>query len=210
MTQAFRTIRRAGRLFLGDLYLFFLVNLLTTLCLFLVIPLPPALAGLCLVARRVSEGKFVRVRDWWEGFTRYFWRAWGVGLINLAFLGLTIYNISFYGPGGRFPISDPAWLSAALQGALAALLVFWLAWQLYVFPLMVEEERPRILKILGRALLLLVGQPFYSVTLLVVIGLLVVVSTVAFGVGFFVTPGAVALLAVVATRQLLGREDPKL
>jgi hypothetical protein len=44
----------------------------------------------------------------------------------------------------------------------------------------------------------------------VVIGLLVVVSTVAFGVGFFVTPGAVALLAVVATRQLLGREDPKL
>jgi uncharacterized membrane protein YesL len=209
MGDAFRTIRRAGRLFMGDLYLFFLVNLLTTLSLFLVIPFPPALAGLCLVARRATEGKFVRVRDWWEGVTRYFWRAWAVGLINLAFLGLTIYNIGFYGPAGRFPISQPAWLSPALQGALAAMLAFWLVWQLYVFPLMVEEERPRILRLMGRALLLLVGHPVYSVTLFVVIVLLVVVSTVAFGVGFFVTPGAVALLGVVATRHLLGREDPE-
>ena len=209
MTEAFRTIRRAGRLFSGDLYLFFLVNLLTTLSVFLVIPFPPALAGLCLVGRRAAEGKFVRVRDWWEGVTRYFWRAWAVGLINLAFLGLTIYNISFYGPAGRFPISDPPWLPAALQGALAALLAFWLAWQLYVFPLMVEEERPRILRLMGRALLLLVGHPFYTLTLLVVIAVLVVVSTIAFGVGFFVTPGAVALLLVVATRHLLGREDPE-
>ncbi|MGD1993537.1 MAG: hypothetical protein PVI59_10110 [Anaerolineae bacterium] len=209
MAEALRTIRRAGRLFLGDLYLFFLVNLLTALSFFLVIPFPPALAGLCLVARRAAEGKFVRVRDWWEGLTRYFWRAWALALINLAFLGLTIYNIRFYGPAGRFPVSEPAWLPAALQGALAALLAFWLAWQLYVLPLMVEEEHPRVLRLLGQALLLLVGHPFYSVTLLVVIALLLVISTIAFGVGFFVTPAAVALLVVVATRQLLGREDPE-
>jgi hypothetical protein len=206
MLEAFRTLRRAARLFWGDLSLFFLLNLLTTLSLFLVVPFPPAIAGLCYVARRAAEGRFVRFGDWVEGLRRYFWKAWGVALINLLVVALTVYNIGFYGPGGNFPWSGPAWVPAAIQGTLVAFLAFWAGWQMFLFPLMVEEEQPRLLGLMGRSLLIMVRHPVFSVTVLLLIALLTVVSTVAFGVGFFVTPGAVAALTVVAARHLTGKD----
>ncbi len=209
MLEAFRTIRRAGRTFFEELYLLFVLNLLTALALFLIVPFPPAVAGLWAVARRIAEGRTVHVRDWWDGLRRYFWPAWGLALLNLVVFRLTLHNIRFYGPEGNFPLTEPPWLSAAFQGVLAAVLAFWAAWQLYVLPLMVEEERPRLLRVMWQSLLLLAEHPAYSLTIMLVIALLVGLSTVVFGLGFFVTPAAVAVLTVVATRQLLGRDDPE-
>jgi uncharacterized membrane protein YesL len=209
MIKAFRTIRRAGRVFFEDLYSLFILSVLTTFAFFLIIPFPPALMALWATARRAAEGRIIRVGDWWAALKRRFWSAWGFALINLLALLLMIYNIRFYGPSGNFPISEPGWLSPAFQGTLAALLVFWLLGQIYVLPLMLEQDRPRVLRAIWRSFSLVVDNLVYSLILFLVIAVLLALSTVALGLGFFVAPAAIAVLTVVATRELLGKDDPE-
>jgi hypothetical protein len=204
MTEAVRVIRRASRAFYEELYLLFFLNILTALTLFLLIPFPPALVGLWAVARRVAEGRIIRFGDWWAGVRRYFWPAWRLALLNLVIVGVTLYNIRFYGPGGTFTVSPG--LSAALQGTLGAALAFWLACQLYVLPLMVQEERPAVSRLLLQSVSLLVENAVFSLTLLVLISVLVALSTVVYGLGFFVTPAAIAVLTMVAARHLQGMD----
>jgi len=205
MIEALRVVRRAGRALFEEAATLFLLNILVTLALFLVIPFPPALAGLWSVARRIAEGRIVRLHDGWDGFIRYFWPAWGLTLINLVVVALIAYNFWFYSPVGPLTLSPS--LHAALQGVWVALLALWGAWQMYVFPLVLEQERPHLLRAMGQALRLLVEHPAYSLVFLVIIALLVVFSVLLQGLGVFFTPAVVALLTVFATRRLLGRED---
>lgn len=204
MTEAFRVVRRAGRILYEELYLLFILNILTALSLFLIIPFPPAVAGLWAVARRVAQDRIVRFSHWLDGMRRYFWPAWRLALLNVVVVGLTLYNIRFYAPGGTFTVSPG--LSAALQGALGAVLSFWLAAQLYVLPLMVEEERPAVARLLLQSVRLLVENAVFSLTLLVLIAALVALSTVVYGLGFFLAPAAIAVLSVVAARHLQGKD----
>ncbi|MGC9083777.1 MAG: DUF624 domain-containing protein [Anaerolineae bacterium] len=207
MAEALRVIRRAGRALFEEAATLFLLNILVTLALFIVVPFPPALAGLWSVARRIAEGRIVHLREGWDGFVRYFWPAWGLTLVNLAVVALIAYNFWFYSPAGPFALSSS--LHAALQGVWVALLALWGAWQMYVFPIVLEQERPHLLRAMGQALRLLVEHPAYSLVFLVVIALLAVFSVLLQGLGFFFTPAVVALLTVFATRHLLGRENPE-
>ena len=209
MIKAFRTIRRAGRLFFEELYLLFVFSVLATFAFFLVIPFPPALLALWTAAHRAAEGRIIRSEDWWASFKRYFWPAWRFALVNLLALSLMIYNIRFYGPAGNFPLSEPGWLSPAFQGTLAALLIFWLLGQIYVLPLILEQERPHVLRAIWRSFSLVVENLTYSLLLFFVITVFIVLSTIALGLGFFVAPAAIAVLTVVATRELLGKDDPE-
>ncbi|MBN1177912.1 MAG: hypothetical protein JXD18_01790 [Anaerolineae bacterium] len=196
-------------MFFEDLYVLFLLNVLTTFSFFLIVPFPPALVGLWAVAQRSAEGHIVQVQDWWASLKRYFWPAWGWAALNGLACGLMLYNLRFYGPAGNFPLVEPRWLPGAFQGAIAAVYAFWVAGQLYVFPFLLEDERPHLLRALWRSFALVLEHPLYSLTVLLTIVVLLVLSTVAFGVGFFVVPAAVAVLTVVAARELLGKDDPQ-
>ena len=97
MIEAVRIIRLAGRAFFDELYNLFVLSVLTTLTLVFIIPFPPAVVALWAVARRIAEGRIVGLRDWWEALKRYFLPAWGLALINIAVISLTVYNLGFYG-----------------------------------------------------------------------------------------------------------------
>lgn len=200
MIPAFHVIRAVGRAFFEEMFILVLLSILSMLTLPLVVPFPPALAGLCVIAQRIAEGRTVSVRHWWEGLRHYFLPAWGLALINLAVYGLMLYYLRFY---GALPFDIPNWLRAGLQGFWVAALAFWSAWQIYVFPLVLEQKRPHLLRAFRQALVLLVEHPLYTVVFLVLIILLLIISTLVVGLVFFVTPGVVALLIVFATRRLL-------
>ncbi|HEC34699.1 MAG TPA: hypothetical protein ENI37_08325, partial [Chloroflexi bacterium] len=61
MIEALRIIRLVGRAFFGELFLLFLLSILIALTAPLILPFPPAVAGLWVVARRIAEGRTVRV-----------------------------------------------------------------------------------------------------------------------------------------------------
>lgn len=206
MIEALRIIRLVGRAFFGELFLLFLLSILIALTAPLILPFPPAVAGLWVVARRIAEGRTVRVRDWWEGFLRYFFPAWGLAFINLVVVGLTTYNLHFYSLEGGLPFQAPAWLRGALQGFWVAALLIWAGWQLYTLPVLVEQERPHLLQALRRALSLVVAHPACTVSLLLAVVVLSGASLLALGLGLFVAPGMLAVLTVFITRCLIGKE----
>lgn len=203
MIEAVRVIRRAGRAFLGELYVLFVLSILTVLCLPLLVPFPPALAGLWSVARRIAEGRVVRVQDGWEGFKRYFFPAWGLALVNIAAYSLMFYNMVFY---ANLPFPVPDWMPPALQAFWTAALIVWSGWQLFALAVLVEQERPHVLQALGQALALMGKDAVFTLTLLTVESLLIALGMAVLGLGIFVLPGALAILTVYAVRHLWGKE----
>lgn len=166
--------------------------LLTAACM-LLIP-SPGTAGLARMAAISAAGD----SPTWEAFSRGFGKHWrlGAGLWVAGVVGSFVLsvNVAFY-------FAADGWLK--LVGVpWAYALVYWLALQTYLAPLLVHLNRPRLLDLYRRAALLTLAHPLLTILLTlttVTVGLL---GTVFLPVGLLLAGAYVSLVQAHALRSV--------
>ncbi|CAA9276599.1 MAG: hypothetical protein AVDCRST_MAG77-3552 [uncultured Chloroflexi bacterium] len=94
----------------------------------------PATAGVYYVTNRLANGELLEVPGVFAGFRRFFWRGWGLALIDATVLGLLVLNVVFYWYLDRPGVQ----LLSVIFGSLIGM---WYAVQGYLFSLLVEMDQ---------------------------------------------------------------------
>lgn len=167
-------------------------------CMLFVIPGPPATAGLYLVANRIAKGERIGFDVFKEGFVTYFWRGLLVGLISAGLLVIFVTGFLFYiEPPPQFPA-----FFTLLSVVMLYLLLTWLAMQLYLFPVLVEQDVPLRL-IFRNALFIAFASPVYTLILLVLLVVCTVASILFPILLVLVLPGLAAVVSSIALQDRL-------
>ena len=133
-----------------------LVNLVWLFASLTVILFPVTLAGGYYVANRVARGKTFGTRHYVEGIKMYWWRSLLWFLANLVVVLLIYVNLMFY--PSQF---EGLWVSI-VGGFWLAVLIFWLTLQMYFWPLLIEQDEPRMLLAWRNSAYLVLINPFYA------------------------------------------------
>lgn len=117
---------------------------------------PMGVAGVYVVTNRVAHGKTFHFSDFVDGVKTYWWRSllWFLG--NVVFVGLIYVNIVFYAT--QF---EGMWV-VMVGGFWLALAIFWVTMQTYFWPLLIEQERTRLLLAWRNSAYMVLANPFYA------------------------------------------------
>jgi uncharacterized membrane protein YesL len=159
----------------------------------------PASAGLGAVAAVGAGLDAPRTRSlFWPAVRRHWRRA--TALFVVSFLGtvLLLANLIFYWrvTTGWLQVASVLWLYA---------LLFWLGMQLYLVPLLLHLEEPRLLDVYRRAALITLGHPFASLFLVIVVALAAVAGVLLIPVYLLVAGSFAALVQAHAFREIRRR-----
>lgn len=170
------------------------LNIIWFVCTVPLLTAIPATAALFYATNRLAHGGNADWRTFFEGFRVCFRRSWAWGLMNLL-IGGGLVGYFFY--FSQLQDNVGFWARAAV--CVAAFL--WLMIQLYTFPLLLEQEQPRLLQALRNSLVALLRRPLHSV------GYALLVVVVVVGTTFLLTPAWVfitaSLCAYLANRATL-------
>ncbi len=202
MKGVFRLFWEAVKDFWDELFFLALLNIVTALLAVLVITLPPALAGLWNVANRVAQGKAIGWSDYFEGFRRYFWKAWGLALLNILVITIAITNLRFYTPGNA-PFEIHPTLSLWIRALWMAVAFLWLTLQMYPLALLLEQEDQRLRVALRNTVVIFIANPGFTLVLAVLLWAVAVISTLLSPLWFFLTPALLAVVCNKAVQHLL-------
>lgn len=169
-------------------------NILWVLGTVLLITAPPAMAAMCYAAHQLARQEPVTWRTFFEGFRKHFWLGWRWGLINVLVIALLISNGQFY---SQFDTNWSGWI----RGAFLGLFLLWLMIQVYVFPLLFEQERRSLLLALRNSVVLWLRYPGFSLSLLAFLIFLAVISSLLLQPAWLVI--TVSLGAYLASRGVL-------
>ena len=133
-----------------------LVNLVWLFASFTIVLFPVTVAGVYYVANRVARGKTFGTSHFIEGIKKYWWRSLLWFLANALVVFLVYTNLVFY--PSQF---EGLWVSL-VGGFWLAVLVFWATLQMYFWPLLIEQEQPRILLAWRNSAYLVLINPFYA------------------------------------------------
>ncbi len=149
------------------------INLLWVALSLPIVTAPAAAAGLYYANNQLAHEKPTTWHTFFEGFRMY----WQVGLrwflVNIVVLPVLGYNIWFYGLSGQ--VSPP--LATWMAGLFLVLTILWLVLGMYIFPLLLEQERPLIGKALRNSIVMVLRQPRVAAGLFFGLALLVALST---------------------------------
>jgi uncharacterized membrane protein YesL len=182
------------------------LNLVWLVCSLPLVTLIPSTAALFYATNRLAHGKSADMHTFFEGFRLYFRRSWLWGLLNVVVSVVLVSNFIYYGR-----LTD-TW--ATIAGAIVVVAsVIWVSLQVYVFPLILEQEKPDLRLALRNSLILLIRRPFFTFGVALVMVALVVFSTVAIlPIWFFFTASGVTYMANLATLSSItktnGRAKP--
>jgi len=199
MKNVFRVFWEALKDLWDELFILVLMNVVTTLLVIPVVTFPPALAGLWNVANQVVDGRSVHWSDYFEGFRRYFWKAWGLALLNILVAIIVSTSVRFYAPGNApFEINPTLglWIRALFAGAG----FLWLVIQMYPMALLLEQEDQRLRVALRNAAVLFITNPGFTLVLALLLLMVAVISLFFPVLWFLVT---LALFAVVCNKAVL-------
>ena len=154
-----------------------------------IITIIPATAGLFYATNRLAHGKSAGWRTVVEGFRLYFWRSWLWGLLNVAVIVILASNLIFYS------MSSSEW-SLAARIMVGAVILIWLALQMHTFPLMLEQEQPKLLQALRNSFVILMKRPVHSMGTALVVAVIIGVSLLVIQPAWiFITASLSAYLA---------------
>jgi uncharacterized membrane protein YesL len=170
---------------------FVLANLLFVLLSIPLVTIPAAAAGLFATMTKWARGQQAEVfRDFFAGMRRHWRRATLVGVIDLLVGGLIVLNLSI------FRLMNPSQIVVVLsQSATLFLALMAICANLYLFPLLVMFEDVPLRRLIETSIKLVFAFPFWSVVLLVLLGLPVLIS-------LLVLPAAVLVLVTFSTVAL--------
>jgi uncharacterized membrane protein YesL len=199
MKRALRAFWGALKDFWDELFLLMLMNIVTVLLLIPVVTFPPALAGLWSAANLVAKGRAIGWSDYFEAFRRYFWKAWGLALLNVLVEIILLANILFYAPA-NVPFEISPTVSFWIQALFLGVAFVWMIIQLYPMALLLEQEDQRLRVALRNAAVLFVANLGFTLVLGLLLLVVAAISTVFPPLWLLVT---VALFAVVCNKAVL-------
>ncbi len=184
------------------------IYLAIPLTLITLVAVPLATVGIYYVTRRVAQGKTFHFSDFIEGVKLHWWRSLIWVLVNAVVLYLIYTNLIFY-PN---IVHSPAVL-ALIGGLWIAAAGFWLAIQIYYWPMLLSQEKPNMLLAWKNAAFLFLANPFYGFFIVCFTLVLAVVCAGLVLPFIFVGMAIVALLGNNAAQTLLVAlkviEDPR-
>lgn len=202
MKYVFRVFWAAIKDFWEELFMLALMNLVTALLLVPIVTFPPALAGLWNVANLAAQGKSIAWSDYWEAFKGLFGKSWKWAGLNILVIGTLLVNLRFYSPEySPFNISDN--LSFIIRAVFVSLTVLWLALQMYVLAMLMEQTDQRVRLALRNSAVLLFANPGFSVVLFILLLALSALSTVIPALWALVSIALLAVICNKAVRHLL-------
>jgi uncharacterized protein DUF624 len=187
-------IDRALRDKLIDAYVALIPLILLNLVWF-VVSLPivtaiPATGGLFYATNKLAHGHRADWHTLIEGFRLYFWQSWVVGLANVAVIAVFSTNFLLYSFGNL------VWA----RGLVIVLALLWLALQIYLFPLLIEQEDPHLRLALRNSLVIILKRPLFTLGMTLGIAALILGTTYMIQPAWiFITASACALFANQAT-----------
>jgi uncharacterized membrane protein YesL len=146
----------------------------------------PATAALFYATNQFAHGKPADWHTLIEGFKLYFWRSWLWGLLNVAVLVILGSNLIFYS------MNSASW-SVAAQVMVGAVILIWLSLQMHTFPLIIEQEKPKLLQALRNSFVILVKRPVHTMGTALIVAVLIVGSTA------FIQPAWIFITAALCT-----------
>jgi uncharacterized membrane protein YesL len=196
MGDAWVVVRAALRQTWADVFTTLVVNLLWVFFNLLIVTGPPATMALFYVGNRMARGEPTDPGDFMGALRRYFGIGWRWGAVNLFVLFFLAGDVLLTGrllPGENGRI---------IQGFYLTLLVVWLFLQLYVLPLLFEQERPELRQALRNGAVMLGRNLPFSLALA---GL--VTAVLLAGAAFFMVAGAAGgvFLALVGNQAVMNR-----
>jgi uncharacterized membrane protein YesL len=161
-----------------------------------VLPAGPATIALYHVAYRITDGRAVKVGEFFGAMREH--ARIGIILtgITIAGLVLILFNLGFY-------LSVNNAFGGAMLGLWIYLLVFWLGLALYVFPLAFLQDAPDLRLIVRNAFLMSVGRPIFTFLTLLLMGVIVGLSLFLVVPAVLITVAFLTVWATRATRQLI-------
>ena len=192
-----RTVLDTIRYDFGDLMF---SDVLWVLLILPVITIPPALAGLYYATLQLVHNKSGTRQKFFEGFKKYFRPSYGWFFLNIIVVGLLFFNINL---SIRFP---EVWWLQLLRGFYWIILGIWMLLQFYTFPLLIQQEKPRLGLALRNSAVLWLKHSVFSLLLSVVIIVLIVVSIFLFPLWFVLSASLIAYLANLGVFFLLSKE----
>jgi uncharacterized membrane protein YesL len=202
MTQIFRVLWEAMKDFWEELLLLALMNVVTMLLAIPVVTFPPALAGLWSTANLVAKGKGIHWSDYFGGFRRYFWKAWGLALLNILVAIIVLTNLRFYAQD-VVPLDISPTVSLWIRSFFVATAALWLITQIYTMALLLEQEDQRLRLALRNAVVLFIANPGFTIVLALLLLILTAISTLIPVLWAMVTWGFFAVLCNKAVLHLL-------
>ena len=190
----FRAVLAASiRDFYDEMLVMVAANLVWFFLSILVLPFPPLTFGVFYMTNQVAHGRIPRVGMVFEGARRYLLKSWQVAIATLVIVGLLWVNIVFYGRFNTMP-------ARIVQLVWFYVLLFWLLSQLYVLPLLLEMESPRLLLAYRNAALLVLANPGF--TLLMALTMLSILG-ISVALGLPIAALTMSALALLSNRGLL-------
>ncbi len=181
------------------------LNIIWFVCCLPLVTAIPATAALFYATNRLAHGDNADWRTFFQGFRLYFWRSWLWGLLNL-FAGVVLVS-NFIFVSSQVQGTLRVWASAGV----VVLAFLWLALQLYTFPLILEQQEPRLLLALRNSLIALVKRPVRTVGITLLVLALALVSTLVLApLWVFITGSVCAWIAnraaLAAITAITGRQ----
>ena len=158
--------------------------------------LPPPTAGVCYYAHRISRDQSASFALFWEGTKKYVVKSWLVAWLGVLVAVLLAANIWFYGG------FEGVWV-IWVQAFFLSVLVYWIATQIYLFPMLLSLEEQKQLLATRNAALLVVTNPLFTFLLALLLVATIVLSVVVVLPAVFLTTGLVTLITNRAVVQLL-------
>jgi uncharacterized membrane protein YesL len=132
---------------------------------------PAAMLALYHVTNRIANDFAISWDVFWDAFKKHFKKAWVYGIFS-QFVTLAIPVNALWYPQ---MFGNQMWVSW-VQGAWLALGLFWLAISFYAMAFYAEQETKRWRTALRNAALIAAASPLFTLTLLIIVGLLIGLS----------------------------------
>ena len=192
---AFTVMWRVLKAAWEDLFLHVFVSVAWWIGTFLIVTAPLVTMGAQHVANRLANYRRADSGFFWEGARTNIGRGWLLYLLNLLLPAAFLFNIWFYfNSQGYLQIIGVIWLW---------LFFFSLMVGQYVFPLLWQQDEPRIGLVLRNAALLALQNPLYSLLMLIFQLVLLVLSFALTLPAVLLAPALIALSGNFALCGLL-------
>ena len=192
-----RTVLETIQYSFGDLMV---SNILWVLLMVPIVTIPPAFAGLNYATSQPAHNEPGTRQIFFDGFKKHFRASYSWFFLNVVVVGLLLINIDF-----SIRLPQVLWLQF-LRGVYWVLLGSWMLLQIYTFPLLIQQEKPRLVLALRNSAILWFKHSIFSLLLSVVISVLVVVSLYLFPLWFVISASLIAYLANLGVVYLLSKE----
>lgn len=156
---------------------------------------PPATAAMLGVARDAAIGEGGEPSSFFIYLRRYFWRAWGLGLVTFLGSLILVTDLGFYADAMS---GNPTLLNIGLIFLLYVLIV-WIEFLLIAWPLLVNQPEMSLRDVIRNAAILTLRMPGANFGLALIVVLLCLLSV---SLGLIVALALAAIVSLLAQHYL--------